>query len=228
MKTNKYNKNGYIIRISENAIIQMILSGLEAYNILHPIGKINRRKIETYGLLWGHEISLQNKKTFYCIDMLSIDTSAERHKSMVSPNDSALELKENILTSFWPQYEFLGDFHTHPEDHYADVKPRNYQFSNGDYNSIQYFSEYWQKYNYRVGIVLTIAMLEKKGTKEACWKDSSTVEFTLGNCRLWLKGYITYTKNNKMHISSHNDANVPIDCPSILGLFGEHTPFSRA
>jgi hypothetical protein len=50
MKASKYNQNGYVMRISENAIIQMVLSGLEAYSILHPTGKRNQGKIEPYGL----------------------------------------------------------------------------------------------------------------------------------------------------------------------------------
>ena len=106
----KYNDNGYIIRIGENALIQMCLNGLEAYSIAHKKGKRSQKPLETLGLLWGHELELSNKKTLYCVEFASIDTSAERNHDSCEPNDEALELKRNVLTSFWPQYDFLEIF----------------------------------------------------------------------------------------------------------------------
>lgn len=121
----KYNVNGYIIRIGENALIQMCLNGLEAYSIAHKEGKRFQKHLETLGLLWGHELELSNKKTLYCVELASVDTSAERYHDSCEPNDDALELKRNILTSFWPQYDFLGDFHTHPYKNYLEVPKEN-------------------------------------------------------------------------------------------------------
>lgn len=39
-------------------------------------------------------------KRFYCVEMLSIDTSAERKKYEVNPKYLALKLRKDILTSF--------------------------------------------------------------------------------------------------------------------------------
>lgn len=39
MSHNAYNRKGSVIRISEQSLIQMILSGLEAYSISYHTGK---------------------------------------------------------------------------------------------------------------------------------------------------------------------------------------------
>jgi hypothetical protein len=228
MKIKPYNKDGYIIRISETPLIQMILNGLEAYNVHEKIIKRNQKKIETMGLLWGHEHFLDNK-LLYCIEMMSIETSAERHKSYVMPNDDSLKLKGDIITSFWPQYDFLGDFHSHPYGNYNDVNAeKGYRYSNGDYKFIENDSDKWNKYNYRVGLVLTISTMERRGTRPYQWIDNyTTIEFTLGNCRMWLKGYVTYSKEDNVIVSAHDDKNVYLDCPALVGLFGEHTPMKK-
>jgi hypothetical protein len=126
--------NNYYIRISENALIQLVLNGLEAYSVYHQGKKRAETRLETYGLLWGHETHLPNNNgILYSIELISVDTSAERAHSFCSPNDSALQLKRDIMTSFLPHYDFLGDFHTHPYKKYTDVtKNKCYNYSADD------------------------------------------------------------------------------------------------
>ena len=226
----EYNENGHIIRISEETLIQMCLSGLEAYTIIHEESSKKKNKLETYGQLWGNEVILPDNKSLYCVEMLSIDTSAIRDKDSVDYKDDALELKRDIMTSFWPQYDFLGDFHTHPCNHYKEVVDNKwYEFSKADYKSIEDYSEYWKKYNYRVGIVLSIAYMKKKSDKQSDWVNNSTIEFTLGNYRFWIKGYVTYyDEEGKLKLTDHKDEGVVLECPSITGLVGEYCKFGRA
>jgi hypothetical protein len=226
-KIKPYNNRGYIVRISEPALIQMVLNGLEAYSIGEIKSNRQHRKLETIGLLWGHEHSLE-EQILYCIEMVSIETSAERKQSSVSSEDDSLNLKHDIITSFWPHLDFIGDFHTHPYKDCKDViNDKGYFFSDYDYKSINKFSDFWINYNYRVGIVLTIATMERKGSRKHDWVNNSTIEFTLGNCRMWLKTYVTYLENEKLLISEHNDEKISLDCPSLVGLFGEHTPMKK-
>jgi hypothetical protein len=44
---------------------------------------------------------------------------------------------------------------------------------------------------------------------------------------MWLKGYVTYSLGDKLFVSNHNDENIYLDCPSLVGLFGEHTPMKK-
>lgn len=84
-----YNQKGYIVRVSENALIHMVLNGLEAYSIKHECNKYKLNNLETYGQVWGHVRVLPNGKSLYCVEMITIDTSAIRMKNSVEPNNDA-------------------------------------------------------------------------------------------------------------------------------------------
>jgi hypothetical protein len=221
------NQEGYILRISENVLIQMILNGLEAYSIQE--GKNNCRKpLETVGLLWGHEIILSNKQILYSIELLSIETSAIRKESSVDPKRDSLKLKRDIVSSFWPQFDFLGDFHTHPYENCKEVVQYDgFNFSPDDYDDIEKKYKYWKKHNYRVGLVLTIAMLNRKSSREHRWISNNCIDFTLGNLRLWIKGYVAFEKNIKLRLTKDYDEDVTIDCPSLMGINWEYTVFGK-
>lgn len=232
----RVNNIYYYIRISENALIQLVLNGLEAYSVFHQGKKKAETRLETYGLLWGHETHLSNNNDIlYSIELISVDTSAERSRNFCNPNDSALQLKRDIMTSFWPHYDFLGDFHTHPYKKYTDVtKNKCYNYSAGDVKSLEDYSDYWKNYNYRVGLVLTIALLSKEGTKGFEHTQNNLIEFTLGNYRLWIKGYVLYKAENDngekittLKVSDHKADNVILDCTALVGLSWEFTPFGR-
>jgi hypothetical protein len=222
MKT--LNPHGYIVRISETALIQMCASGLEAYVVPHETKEGNKRRIETIGLLWGHENRLPNLRTFYSVELVTIDTSAIRRKNFCEQKDSSLKLKRDLMTSFWPQYDFLGDFHTHPEeDHNIVIREKRYEFSKEDCADVSN-DRGWVGHNYRVGVVLTIAQMQRRSWS-LTFPDVGTVCFTLGNFKLWLKVYIAYLKKGDIFLSKHSDPNVVLDCPIQIGIMGEHTRF---
>lgn len=230
----------YYVKISEDALIQLILNGLEAYSVSHLGKKKAKTRLETYGLLWGHEIHLPNNTgTLYSIELISIDTSAKRGRNYCNYNDSALELKRDIMTSFWPHYDFLGDVHTHPYRNYKTVEKKNlYEFSKDDIRDLEDNSDDWKKYNYRVGLVLTIAQMLRGSTKGTKYLKNNLIEFTLGNYRLWIKCYIVLyedTEENEdggkkctLKVSKHDEENVILDCPALApGIMTEFTSFGR-
>jgi|GEM_PF-530968 len=218
----------YIIRVSQSALIQMCLSGLESYIVAHRDSKSpkGRKELETFGLLWGHSISMPENKIMHCVEFMSVDTSAVREKGSVEPNDDALELKRDMMRSFWPQYEFLGDFHTHPCKHYSVVTSSEYEFSPADFESIEGNSDYYMANNYRVGMVMTIARMRKKSSLNPRYVSNSTIQFALGNFKIWLKGYVAVVVEGKLKLN-RDDTNVTLDCPALLGLKGEYVQFGR-
>ncbi len=228
----------YYIKISEDALIQLILNGLEAYSVSHLGKKKARTRLETYGLLWGHEIQLPNNNgTLYSIELISIDTSAKRGRNYCNYSDSALELKRDVMTSFWPHYDFLGDVHTHPYKNYKNVEDKKlYEFSKGDINDLKDRCNYWKKHKYRVGLVLTIAQMRREGTKGSKYLKENLIEFTLGNYRLWIKCYIVLYENSEENeddkseliVSKHDEEYVILDCPALApGIMTEFTSFGR-
>ena len=220
------------IVIKEAALMQMLLSALEAFAIKHLEKRVHTKYLETYGLLWGSftKISGNNSKNLiYTISHLSIDTSARRSKNSVEPNDDALILKKDIITSFWPYYKFLGDFHTHPYKRNKDFNYQNverdklFEFSKDDFASIQDFSEYWYEHNYRIGIVVTIIDMERATKKVEQSKDNLLV-FNLGNYRLWIKAY--WTSYNRKGTKAKLSDDVYLRCPHLTGIH-EFTQFGR-
>ena len=227
---NPYNPTGYIIHIPETALMQMCLSGLEAYSVVHKGNTGHKSRLETYALLFGTEAELPNGKTFFSIELLSVDTSAEMNHNSTTPNLNALELKRDILTSFFPQHDFIGDFHTHPYSarlSYADVKKqRLYNFSDQDRLHILSNSKMWIQHNYRVGLVLTIALLKKQMKDTFRQIENSLIEFTLGNYRLWLKGSVAALDEDEEEMMLVPDSEITLRCPSSLGQ-GECSRFGK-
>lgn len=224
-----YNPAGYVIHVAETSLMQMCLAGLEAYTVVHKGNSGHKTRLETYGLLFGTESELPNGKTFYSVELLSIDTSAEMAHNFTVPNAKALELKRDVLTSFFPQHDFIGDFHTHPYSRkttYTDVgRNKLYEFSPDDYAHIKANSKTWIGHNYRVGMVLTLALLKRRSSGIE-WLDSSLMMFTLGNYRLWLKGYVAMLDEGGRTIEFAKDSDVTLHCPSLVGL-GECTAFGK-
>lgn len=220
--------HSYVVRLSESALIQLCLSGLEAYSVSH-LRKGPRVQLETYGLLWGHETRLPDGRTLYAVEMASVDTSARMDHSSVHRSEHALELKRDLMTSFWPHLEFLGDFHSHPYPQGTNVVgAKLYEFSEGDRADIEENSGFWQRHGYRIGLVLTLTALKRASSRLDRWLDNSTLEFTLGNYRLWLKTYVAYDQDGALRLTDDDDSHVLLDCPALVGLQGEYTGFGRA
>lgn len=229
-----YTKNpkGYIVRLSESAIISICLSAMEAYSVTHKGRKKTiKSKLETYGTLWGSSIKLVNGKRLYNIEMACVDTSAEIESDSCSYNDMAITLKRDVISSYWPHLEFLGDFHSHPYSDLSEVSSiKGYYFSEGDIDDLKDNQKFWKKHKYRVGLVITIASMGKASKKEPGWlndKNKNTVIFSFGNYRLWITAYIVFKEDGTLKYSEDDADFVLLDCPALVGLRCEHTTFGR-
>jgi hypothetical protein len=231
-----WNQYGYVVRVSENALLQLVQAGLEAYSIHHLRGEQRPlRALETYGLVWGHESVMTGGRTLYAVEMALVDTSALRTPSKVQPVPDALELKWRIMAAYWPHLELLGDFHTHP---WATVEmalqkrrdgTKRYWFSKQDIRDLETRPEFLRRHRFRVALALTIAQMQKRSTRAHRMVEHGAVEFTLGTYRLWLKAYVVMQNGAngggpEVEVSAHTDRHVALDCPSLVGL-GEYEPF---
>ena len=180
----------YVVQISEHALMQMHLAALESY-FSPPSEDRNFDYVETIGLLWGHEIRGGRNDTLYSIQHVSIDLNATREEDGASLSDADLLIKKGAVQSFWPHLDFLGDFHTHPHDHYATVAAGgDWAFSRTDYAAIENQGPYWMAEGYRVGLVMTVARLGRRSSKAPCPIAPHAWEWTLGDLRFWLAAYV--------------------------------------
>lgn len=219
----------YIVRISENALITLVLSSLEAYSVKKKDIKEKGRpksRIEVYGSLFGHEVIMKDREILYQIEMAHTDTTAEQRRSSVDENKEAISLKADIITSFWPHLIYLGDFHSHPFKNTKEVLDNKMYFMSDD--DREWLKDtFWKQKGYRVGLVVTIAAMEKAGRKVSGWVATNCVEATLGNYRIWLSAYCAYSVKSECRYTRDNDISVILDCPSLTGLRCEHTAFGR-
>lgn len=227
---NGKNQMGYIVRVSEKALILMILNGIEAYSTVNKnLGTDGRRHgpLETYGNLFGYETTLKNGERLYSIELLSTDTSALQSRHMTDYNEETIKLKADTIRCFWPQFEYLGEFHTHPYLTPEDVKNDNgYYFSDDDRKDLG--NPLFEAVGYRVATVLTISTMEKRGRRECQWVDSNhnCVELNLGNLKLWLSAYCTFIdESGKLTCTENNDPSLLLDCPALTGLVWEHLDY---
>jgi hypothetical protein len=219
----------YIVRVSENALISLVLSSLEAYSVKKKDIKEKGRpksRIEVYGSLFGHEIAMKDKAILYHIEMAHTDTTAEQRRSSVDENKEAISLKADVITSFWPHLIYLGDFHSHPFRNTKEVLDSKMYFMSED--DRQWLNNsFWKQKKYRVGLVVTIAAMEKAGTKSCDWVASNCVESTLGNYRMWLAAYCAYSQKGEYCYTNDDDISVRLDCPALTGLIWEYADFGR-
>jgi hypothetical protein len=229
-KVERRNPHGYFVRVSEDALVQLVLSGLEAYCIEHARGDGKRGSaVETYATLWGHQVRAgEDGPTVYCVEHVGVDTSADRGRWSVLPSGEALALKREVMASLWPQYDFLGDVHTHPFGHVSEVTPFETGFSDVDRQDIVGRSDYWQSQGYRVGLVLTIAWM-KKGVVDpkAEILKPNILRLTLRNVRMWLTAYVVHSIRRTPADLGVTDEQVVLDCPALTGLNLHYQPMGK-
>lgn len=182
----------FIIHISSDALMEMSLATLEAYVVpqctLRKSSKPPKTELETYGLLWGHEVRLPDGDFLYHVEKMTVDAMAERRHDFVIPSEGMGVMKD-MVTSFWPQYALLGSFHSHPYDHYLEVnKIKGYEFSEADRQHM--IALKCIDGDIRLALVMTIASLKKISDSVPQTIDNHIVCWTMSNYRFWLTACI--------------------------------------
>lgn len=208
------------IRISEMALLTMVLNGIEAYAVMNSNKKRDREntKLETIGHMYGYSKETGDEK-YYFVDCISIDTTARQNTNSVGEYNESRRLKTDIVNSYWPHLELLGSFHSHPYDNIKEVHDnKGYYGSDADKETMEADGE-------KIALILTIATLGKKSDNGTRYKNghSNCFQFTLGKLRLWLTAYATYEdEDGKIICTDHKTEDVTIDCPVLAGLKWEH------
>lgn len=229
-ETKKRNHPGYCVKIAESAFIDMCLSALEAYCVKHK--KRQKKPLETFGLLWGHETELTDGRILYTIQKAGVDTSTKRKPDECMPNSDSLNLKYDFMSSFFPDVEFLGDFHTHPylKTGREISKKCLYDASSADINSIQGFPEKYIPLNFRVSLVITIGNVQEHFDEIMSYKKPDSpnmIAFRFGHYRFWIQAYVVYqhTPGTLKMTTNHTQlqvSGIPLD--RAYTKFGDFEP----
>lgn len=218
----------YIVSISDQAFFSLITSALEAYKVSHidDDQSTNHIPIETYGNLWGYQAKTKRNENVFRIVFADVDTSATRTPNSVRPQQKSFTIKEEFVDCFYPELEYLGDFHSHPYDFENDSvsnakqleQDKLYCFSDGDFASVNHLKKE-EKRKYRIGIVTTVFSPKIAPKRQSSHindenkeKDLSCIRFSHDGLVIWIKCYIF--GRGKTLIQNED---IALMCP-ILGL----------
>lgn len=207
-----------VVSISKQAFFTIVTAALEAYKVDHSkLEDGSEIRLETFGNLWGHESCTKSGSVIYHISSADVSTSASREQHSVSPKDEAYDLKSQFVEYFFPELQYLGDYHSHPYSLENNVKTELdlerqelYHFSPGDFKAAKYEQE--QGKNYRVGIVVTVFERDDKVDRKDTWMDdTSCVRFQYDNVTIWIKGYVWSGDDYRRRA----DKKVTLVCPAV-------------
>jgi hypothetical protein len=176
---------------------RMLLCSLEAY--LSPKAR-QRKGYEVYGLNLGMARDIHQRRprdglrirryvsVAYCQPQMSADN---QHKSVI-PNVRSLEAIITAAATLYPQYQAIGDFHSHPYDELANLDAaRGWGYTSADETSNVDLSHMMADLGHRVHVMFVIAIARsRRAAPRSHYKGMrNTIQVSLGNCRAILAAY---------------------------------------
>ena len=209
-----------IVSLSDSAFFSIVTSAMEAYSVCHQDSpKDEHVPVETYRNLWGYQAATKRNESVLHVVLADSDVSAKRELGSVSPADTAFELKRDFADSFFPELEYLGDFHSHPWDESEAKTELNVQRSlyHQQSSDDQKFAKYQHELGkpYRLQLIVTVFERPNmvKRTSGHLDDDLSCIRFQYDKRTIWIKAY-AYRLNEKEGTSRKvNKDNIALICP---------------
>lgn len=209
-----------IISLSDSAFFTIVTSALEAYKICQPgTPEDEHVPLETYGNLWGYQVQTKRRESLLHVVHADSDVSAARESDCVTPAAEAFNLKCDFADQFFPELEYLGDFHSHPW-HTGEIKTelelqrqKLYEQSPADHKHAKLLQEYGRPY--RLQIIATIFersdMVNRKSGHLA--EDRSCIRFQYDKKTVWIKAYAYRLNTNDNTSRKVNKDSIALICP---------------
>ena len=209
----------YMVSISEPAFFSIMMSALESYQVGHSSdGSKDNSMVEVYGNLWGYKSQTQRNESILRVVMADADLSAKAEPDQTTPHPEAYILKTDFADAYFPEIEYLGDFHSHP---YTEDETRSELTLQRDdchcrSRADMRFADGLQKSGrpYRLQLVATIFKRDKIVKREDGYikEDSSCIRFRYANMTIWIKAYVFDMNGDTFRKVA--DKMVAILCPS--------------
>lgn len=211
-----------VVSISEQAFFSIVTSALEAFKIEHVLANgESSAQVETFGHLWGYAHQPPGCQKMYRVVLADTSTAVQRDQKSIYYTDEAQELKQDFISSFFPEVCYLGDYHSHPYSQENDniktelelERGEYYQFSDADFRSVR--SQQDKALDYRVGMVATVFKRQRKVKRSIKKLDhESCIRFQYEDMTIWLKAYV-WTEDENCKYRRKADKMVRLTCPSL-------------
>lgn len=210
----------HIISLSDSTFFTIVTSALEAYKISQPgVPKNEHVPLETYGNLWGYQIQTKRNESLLHVALADSDISAVREPNRVTPVDEAFHLKRDFADHFFPELEYLGDFHSHPY-HTNEIKTelelqrlKLHEESPADRRSAKFLQQDGRPY--RLQIIASVFEREEAINRRPghLKDDLSCIRFQYDMKTVWIKAY-AYRLNAADNSSRRVDKDkIALICP---------------
>lgn len=209
-----------IVSLSDSVFFTIVTSALEAYKICHQDdSKENHVPLETYGNLWGYQATTKRAESLLHVVLADSDISAKREEGAVSPANDVFDLKSDFADIFFPELEYLGDFHSHPYDH-SEIRTelelqrrKLYEQSPEDQRFVRYQAELGKPYRLQIIAAIFERPDMVRRASGHIQGDLSCIRFHYDKHTIWIKAY-AYRIDKKERISRKvNRDNIALICP---------------
>jgi hypothetical protein len=197
----------HYIELSEHALLQILMNGIEAFVVIHNNRK--RSGVEIHGYCFG---STENTTTTmrHKIDFFSADTSSVMMPEYCISDRDNRTIKSEIARSFSKnnKYQLIGSLHTHPYPSFEIEKMDNINqltfmrnvgshFSKGDRDCfLQKFKDY--NLSYIIEGVFAINDRPRQSFEGDGQKEENMFEFSVGNLKCFIRFQVFSSKNSQL------------------------------
>jgi hypothetical protein len=183
--------------LEARALEGMLIYALEAYLSPRPP---RRKGYEVYGIVMGMTRDIDHGRprdgvtiTRYVSVMRSHpQLSAEGHTTSVVPNPRSLHAILSATAAFYPQYQAVGDFHSHLYDDLTAMEgKKGWLFSRSDEDTNVDLARAMTGlgHHLHVTFVTAIARCTQRVTRSRYRGLANTIQISLGNCRVILAAF---------------------------------------
>ena len=181
-----------------HALEGMLIGAMEAY--LSP-RRPRRKGYEIYGINLGmvreerqrrrHGIAIAR---YVAVMRSQPQLSADADYKAVQPNSRSLDVILDATTALYPQYQAVGDFHSHPYDDFWQLeRDRGWEYSQWDeeanMNFAQTLSDRGRQHRLLVSFVVAIARSNRTVARRHFRGMRNTIQMSVGNCRVIVAAY---------------------------------------
>ncbi|MFB2729317.1 hypothetical protein ACE02H_17775 [Shewanella mangrovisoli] len=221
--------------VIEDHVMPVLMSAaIEAYDIVHKATQRSKgkKKIETYGLLWGYVVPAKSEdgENKVVVTSATIETSAIRHENYVQPDIESIETKKALIQQYWPHLELVGTFHSHPYDSLDEVNDIRGWEASGEDGDLSYWTNFHEhiapEQPVLAHLILTVAQLQKMGwalPDSFQGRNYSGFRISAGTKKLWLNTYVSVcdliedeVEETEEYQSYIYDDKIKLDSPALL------------
>lgn len=183
--------------LDRRAMEDILLSVLEGYKVRLD-GK--NPYTEVYGLCLGmtrkniEDLKGYSEHTKHRIFVMrsSPQIRAEMKKNECFPRDESYEVLMEVSNDIFPQYEIVGEYHSHPYDLLSDLmSAKGWEPSDADKKSMSHIVKTMKQGNHRMRISMIVAIAKGNKTEmKGRFKNKENVlKFHVGGCHIFISVY---------------------------------------